>query len=929
MSLLVEMYVDGAWTDITSDVYTRDSVTITHGQSDEGSSAAPAQLNLTLNNRDGQYSPRNPLSPYYGKIGRNTGIRAGISSVALKMTGLGYASTPDSAGLSVVGDIDIRVDVSVDAPSSWHGIALASKWGAAGNMSWYLQTTELGRLHFVWTENGTDEFDALSTVAIPGPLTGRKAVRVTLDVDDGGANTTTFYTADTIDGPWEMLGNPVSYIGVTSIFNSTATTNIGMATPGVTGLFSLFGAAFAAEIRNGIDGALVASPDFTTQTAGASAFTDAQGNTWTVSLFYASLANTLHQFPRFAGEVSSFPPKWELSGNDAWMPLEASGIVRRLNQGRNPNSTGLLEYLLSLNPYTYWPLTDGSSAATGAVYGAYPFYRFRGVDLVSAEFGSGELNSDLSNVLRITNTGDHPGNDGFFYGDSHTPDLTAGGSVALDFVWRAEVLGPLNVGLWTFRTGGEYDVWRLRFRADGANDDVELTVELDTLGASPTTVTLANSAALSEVTDGNVHHCRIQLTDNGTGTDYAVYVDGSSVLSGTRASYDLRNAARVTVNYIPDGVDDTPLSLGHVAFWPSGWTAIPSAVDLAYAVTSYLGEPAGERISRLCSDNGITLQSHGDLADTYAMGRQPGGALLPIIEEAAALDMGLLYEPRDMLGLAYRTRKDLYNQAPRVTLDYAAGELAPPLEPVDDDQRTRNDIFAQRVNGGSYQATLSSGPLSILEPPGGVGRYKDEVPLNVESDDALPELAGWLLMLGTIDEARFPSVTVNMVVLSEEQQAAVLRVSVGDRLVVTNASAANLYDDLSLLVIGYKEDIGPVEHVWQAVCVPYSPYEVLELDDSTSRLSPGEDYHLAADITSAATALSVERNVIEGVEGWTTDAADMPIPIMIGGEEMSLTAVTGTGNPQSFTVTRSVNGVVKAHSAGDVVRLARRARLAL
>jgi hypothetical protein len=49
--------------------------------------------------------------------------------------------------------------------------------------------------------------------------------------------------------------------------------------------------------------------------------------------------------------------------------------------------------------------------------------------------------------------------------------------------------------------------------------------------------------------------------------------------------------------------------------------------------------------------------------------------------------------------------------------------------------------------------------------------------------------------------------------------------------------------------------------------------------------------------------------------------ADFPIAITVGGEVMSLTAVTGTSSPQTGTVTRSVNGVVKAHDAGTLVRL--------
>jgi hypothetical protein len=72
----------GVWTDITSDVYQRDALTITRGRSDEQTQASPQRMSFTIENRDGKYSPRNPLSPLFGKIGRNTPVRCTIDSGA-------------------------------------------------------------------------------------------------------------------------------------------------------------------------------------------------------------------------------------------------------------------------------------------------------------------------------------------------------------------------------------------------------------------------------------------------------------------------------------------------------------------------------------------------------------------------------------------------------------------------------------------------------------------------------------------------------------------------------------------------------------------------------------------------------------------------------------------------------------------------------
>jgi hypothetical protein len=53
--------------------------------------------------------------------------------------------------------------------------------------------------------------------------------------------------------------------------------------------------------------------------------------------------------------------------------------------------------------------------------------------------------------------------------------------------------------------------------------------------------------------------------------------------------------------------------------------------------------------------------------------------------------------------------------------------------------------------------------------------------------------------------------------------------------------------------------------------------------------------------------------------------ADVPYNIVIGGEEMTVTAATAS----LLTVVRSVNGVVKSHLTGQQIRLATPAYLAL
>jgi hypothetical protein len=126
---------------------------------------------------------------------------------------------------------------------------------------------------------------------------------------------------------------------------------------------------------------------------------------------------------------------------------------------------------------------------------------------------------------------------------------------------------------------------------------------------------------------------------------------------------------------------------------------------------------------------------------------------------------------------------------------------------------------------------------------------------------------------------------------------------------------AFVYDDISLIIIGYTEVIDPFTHLWTANCMPAEPYTVgvygtarYDADGST----------LTSNITSTATSLSATKS---GATLWTTDGTQMPFDINVGGERMRVTNVTSSTSPQTMTVTRSINGVVKAQTAGTEIVL--------
>ena len=74
----------------TSGRATSPPVTLVRGRADESRQANPGSGTWEWNNRDGRFSPKNPVSPYYGQLGRNTPVRW---SVPAQQTTCGWRPT--------------------------------------------------------------------------------------------------------------------------------------------------------------------------------------------------------------------------------------------------------------------------------------------------------------------------------------------------------------------------------------------------------------------------------------------------------------------------------------------------------------------------------------------------------------------------------------------------------------------------------------------------------------------------------------------------------------------------------------------------------------------------------------------------------------------------------------------------------------------
>lgn len=874
LGVVARLQLGGVWTDVSSDVLARDRIGITRGRADEAARVDAGKCNLTFNNSGGKYSPRNSTGPYYGLIGRNTPLQVSVRSVPhLAVRGAGAASTPDAAPLDIVGDLDVRIDLASDTVwTDYTGFTdIISKYDNVGvnQRSWRVYLWS-GRPVFNWSTDGTgpNTLTAICTNLVP-VVEGRQALRVTLDVDNGtGGNTVRWYTAPTLAGPWVQLGADIVQAGVTSIFNSTTALIIGATA--VAGQIKPSMDVYGAEVRSGIGGTAVANPDFTALAPGVTSFADAAGRTWTVAG-----GEVTDLFPRFAGEVSSWPPKWDLSGKDVWTPVEAAGILRRLGQGKTPLRSPMFREFASparTHIVAYWPCEDGSLATSlaSADSGAAP------LTITGAVTPAAYTGWAASDAMPKFGTGMAAG---------PLPFYAATGQTALRFFLTLPAGGLASEQrLITINgTGGRWTV-----SAD-ASGSLRLR-GWDTSGAS-----LLDSGLLTWALNGKPTGIVVNLTERAGTVDWGMIsyqFDTTSMFApipqqGTTSTIaGAGTVGRITTVALGEDRALGETSIGHVAIADD----LTAYANTSSAYVAWAGEPAGSRIARLCTENNIPCLVYGFPADSAALGAQPRATLLDVLEAAADADGGILHERPDVIGLAYRPRTTLYNQPVAIPLDYAANAEVAGLDPTDDDQHVRNDITVKRQDGSSYRATQDSGPLNLQDPPVGVGRYDDAPTLSLGSDAQCLDQAGWRLHLGTWDEARYPHLTVDLAAAPQLIDE-VLAVRIGDRATVAHPPAWLPPDRIDQMVQGWTETLDLF--AWTVVynCTPYGPWRVAVLDDPVLGRADTDGSTLASAVTSGGTVLTVQTTNPDSPR-WTLDPAQCPLDVRLGGEVCTVTAVT-------------------------------------
>jgi hypothetical protein len=905
------------WSDATADLEEAQTIQVKAGRSDESSQAQPSSTGFTLNNPNGDYTPGHPLGAHYPHVRQEDGtpcrigFHAGAPHLAIDGTAGARARTPDHTDLDITGNMWGKIDLTV---LFWplHPGTTAKITGkfASGNRSWQLALIN-DQVRFFWSTDGaaTGELSATTTVPLWAPASNRLVIVWQFIANNGaGGRTTRFWLARRwTDTP--RLHEEIVQAGTSSIFSGTAPLDIG----------DIVGSGFSRpiievhrlQLRSGDEtGTLVASPDFTRQQPGATSLVDSTGKTWSLE---GTAAITNLQW-RLAGQVDEIAPTWpwgdlfdpdnpDQTPGEARTTFAVSGVTRRMTQNPKALQSAIYRLVMSRQNLSrvmaYLPFEDGSDAEqiSTPIPDANPGY-FGG----ELQFASDDTLPGSKPLLTVSG--------GQIAGWGASFPLRAGiTNWAVDFFTRIPTREPepASTVIGFVDTTGTVRAWRLALSSTNLRirgTDAEGAAIVDTL--------VSASGWTSNWTQVRL---RLELGGGGTVNWEVNFLElGAPVVFGLSGSYS-GFAGRPTAWRHLDTAPPDGWSFGHLVVT----TDIPETSWLTPADVGWRGETAGRRFARLCDEERVPYSIWGDRDDTEAMGPQNPDTLPSLLTECAQADMGLLGEQRTNLALHYRTRATLYSQPPQVALDAGVSEIANAFEPVDDDQRRRNDVIVTRRDGASHR---------VVDPDVETGvkpRYDSEDTLNLATDDQALAQAGWRFHLGTWPGMRYPALTIPLD-LAPARIDDRLALVPGDRQTVDNLPPQHPPGPVDVLAEEVLDDITPERWIAGGACSAGGPWQVGILEDPTSGRADTSGSELDALVDADDTTWTVD--VTEGPL-WTTTAADFPFDVTAGGEVVTVTAISGASSPQTFTVIRAVNGIQKSHPAGTQVALATPMRTAL
>lgn len=553
---------------------------------------------------------------------------------------------------------------------------------------------------------------------------------------------------------------------------------------------------------------------------------------------------------RFFGYIAELPPRWSQGYAKQWVPVTASGVLRRLEQQPITDSALRRFVLADANLRAYWPLEDGAGSghhAASAVSGQAPLIVATDQTAGDATAASWATNSDLPGSQPLPGFNSAARLNGTVYGSAPV-------SWSIMFWAKAELKSGATDGTWVsayFTSQGSTPVI---YRITGSKTGVTCTATNSLTDSTIFTLNTADELGTLDLIGG--WHSIALVASAGVSSNIGLFLDGRS---GDSSSIGLSagRIARLTMPNFHDPDDIQGIALGHIALFNDGDFGRPA--DFHAAGLGYAGETADRRIQRLCAEENIPCETRtgtvvGGIPVSSRMGPQSPTGFAAALRECASADGGLLYEDPQSGGIGYAARSWLYETSaigstPVMALDIgtedAPLDLTPDFEPDDGDQFTVNDMTVSRTGGSS--ARVQRIPAGQLADPRSVS-------ISVASDGALEHQASWRVHLGETDEYRFPVIELDLAARPERIAAWALA-GVGSRITIANPPPGNPPGDLDLIIVGYTEHLDGFAWTVRLNCAPASPYRVAELPGALTVVSEGfEDASLNFSVTNGGNA---------------------------------------------------------------------------
>jgi hypothetical protein len=653
--------------------------------------------------------------------------------------------------------------------------------------------------------------------------------------------------------------------------------------------------------------------------------------------------------------VNQWPNRSDRSAQDVIVPLTASGVMRRLGQGSNAKSAIRRTILGTLNPTFYWPLEVGKNIVlaypAGSVFATTLSPIFAAASAFITMPTGGALQVHDSAFISAETIS--PGSDSialfecFASRPGGTPDSASGFSspsiasvgangFTVSVVFSGDTAASPTTTAWNIlnvnMTGGSISsIQAFAYQATTShvpNSNFGIDIRLYDLNGLVIGA-IANNFGVTTPFDSLPHVLTLTMGQSGGNITCSATADGvpfannfpatgSGLTLGTPSTLGTGQPWNVSFGG-SDAYNNvgTTLAIGHLAVWgPSATPSASSLKNLYAALLGYPGETAATRFNRLCTEEQLPHFCMG--TRSMQMGPQQVDSLINLCHDLESVDLGVLYEYG--FGLGYQTRAERYNAAVAWNLDFSNGSIADPPAPTDDDLLLRNDWTVTRKSGSVQGATYTAASQVSIN---AIGLYDESADVNLYADSQIPGAATWRLHLGLVDDERWPAMSVNLA-------STVGRTLIDQWTALPYGARVNVANPLDTYT-PYAVDAfieGSSEHIeffaWDVLfntspASGFAVYQVGATSKNLGRVDSGTST-VAADPGTAGTSLSVAFTGARWVDS-ATYPGQFPFDINVGGEQMTVTAITGTSSPQTFTVTRSVNLAVLSHVAGTAVSL--------